>query len=169
MIVERPLSGNSIEKYMRFVPDGDLIDICIRQMAEVRSVISHLTEQAAEYRYASEKWSVKEVLGHLMDTERVSSYRLLCAARGDSTPMPSFDENEYVVQGQFHTRSRSDLLYEWQTVREASISLLRSLTKDSLRNEGTFRNRPNTALVAACIIPAHVGHHIHVLHERYGI
>jgi len=83
--------------------------------------------------------------------------------------MPSFDENEYVIQGEFHKRPILDLLNEWKTVREASISLMRSLTKESLQNEGTFRNRPNKALVAACIIPAHVGHHINVLHERYGI
>jgi hypothetical protein len=169
MITECPPAGSSIENYMRFVPEGDLIDICIQQMEEVTSLISNLSEEAAEYRYASGKWSVKEVLGHLADTERVCTYRLLCAARGDSTPMPSFDEKEYVIQGNFHKRPILDLLNEWKTVREASISLLRSLTKNSLQNEGTFRNRPNKALLAACIIPAHVGHHINVLHERYGI
>lgn len=169
MIIERPPSDNSIEKYMRFVPEGDLIEICIQQMDDVIDLISNLSEEAAEYRYASEKWSVKEVLGHLTDTERVCAYRLLCAARGDSTLMPSFDENEYVIQGEFHKRPILDLLNEWKTAREASISLMRSLTKESLHNEGTFRNRPNTALVAACVIPAHVGHHINVLRERYGI
>lgn len=169
MIIERPPDGNSIEKYMRFVPEGDLIEICIQQMDDVIGLISNLSEEAAEYRYASGKWSVKEVLGHLTDTERVSAYRLLCAARDDSTPMPSFDENEYVIQGGFHMRPILDLLHEWKTVREASISLMRSLTKKSLQHEGTFRNRPNKAIVVACIIPAHVGHHINVLHERYGI
>ena len=169
MITERPPIGNFIEHYMKFVPDGDLIEICVKQMDELYSLISNLSEDAAEYRYASEKWSIKEVIGHLTDTERVCAYRLLCACRGDSTPMPSFDENEYVVQGAFHKRPILEILHEWKTVRKATISLLRSLTKESLQNEGTFMNHPNTALVAACIIPAHVGHHINVLHERYGI
>ncbi len=138
-------------------------------MDELCSLISILSEEEAEYRYASGKWSIKEVTGHLTDTERVCAYRLLCACRGESTPMPSFDENEYVVQGAFHKRPILEILNEWKTVREATISLLKSLTMESLQNEGIFKNRPNTALVAACIIPAHVGHHINILHERYGI
>jgi hypothetical protein len=93
----------------------------------------------------------------------------LCAARGDRTPMPSFDEEEYVIQGAFHKRPILEILEEWRTVRQSTISLLKSLTPESLQNEGTFKNRPNTALEVACIIPAHVNHHINVLHERYKI
>jgi hypothetical protein len=169
MITERPPEGSSIDHYMKYVPDGDLIEICMQQMNEVTNLLSNLSEEVADYRYASGKWSIKEVVGHLTDTERACAYRLLCAARGDSTPMPSFDENKYVIQGEFHKRPILSLLNEWKTVRDASISMLKSLTKETLQNEGTFKNRPNKAIVAACIIPAHVGHHLHILHDRYGI
>lgn len=169
VIVERPPLGSSIDRYLTYLPNGDLIEICLRQVDDLWAVISILSDEDAEYRYDAGKWSIKEVLGHVTDTERVCAYRLLCAARGDSTPMPSFDEKEYVTQGGFDSRSVLDILQEWKTVRQATVSLLKSLTKDSLKNQGTFRGRPNSALVAACIIPAHVAHHIYVLHERYGI
>lgn len=169
MIVERPPFGSSIDGYMKYVPNGDLIEICVRQFEEFSALISHLSEEDAEYRYEAGKWSIKEVLGHVTDTERVCAYRLMCAARADSTPMPSFDANDYITQGGFDSRPVLDILEEWKTVRQATISLLKSLTKESLKNQGTFRGRPNSALVSACIIPAHVAHHIRILHERYEI
>jgi hypothetical protein len=151
------------------VPDGDLIEICVGQIQSLSAVVSNLSEDQAEFRYAAGKWSVKEVIGHLADTERVCSYRLLCASRGDPTPMPSFDEDAYVIQGAFHKRPVLGVLDEWCTVRESTISLLKSLTPASLQNVGSFRNRPTTALAIACIIAGHLNHHMNILHERYQV
>ena len=169
VILQRPPLGSPIDGYLKCLPDGDLIEICVRQLDELSVIISPLSDEDAGYRYEAGKWSIKEVLGHVTDTERVCAYRLLCAARGDSTPMPSFDENEYVTQGGFRWRPVLDILDEWKSVRQATISLLKSLTEESLNNHGTFRDRPNSALVSSCIIPAHVVHHIRILHERYRI
>lgn len=169
MFTARPEVSSSNEQYLCLLPEGNLIDIYIRQIDEFTSLFANLSNTEAEFRYAKGKWSIKEVIGHLIDTERVCGYRLLCAARKDRTPMPSFDEEAYVIHGGFDKRPVRELLEEWTVTRQATISLLRSLSEDSLNNEGIFKSRPNSALDIACIIPAHVYHHIHVLHERYKI
>lgn len=166
-MTDRPQPGSSVERYVRLLPDGDLIELYVQQMESLYSLISQLSETEAEFRYEAGKWSVKEMIGHLADTERVCSYRLLCAARGDATPMPSFDQDEYVIQGAFHKRPILEILEEWRCVRECTISLLQSLAPESLQNAGTFKNRPTSALEVACMIPGHVNHHMNILRERY--
>ena len=167
MITDRPRSTESPAPYMHLVPDGDLVQLYTAQVEAISALISGLSDREAEFRYADEKWSIKEVLGHLVDTERVFCYRLLCAARADTTPMPSFDEDDYVVKGTFHNRPVQDLLDEWETARKATISMLKTLSKDSLHNLGTFKNQPTTALTVACVGLGHTNHHINILNERY--
>ncbi|QQE78304.1 DinB family protein [Alicyclobacillus sp. SO9] len=169
MITQRPLPEESDNPYLQLLPDGDLIEVFVNQKEDMKRLFAGLSDEGAEYQYNAGKWTIKEVLGHLTDTERVMTYRLLCAARGDITPMASFDEEFYVVQGAFQRRKLQDVLSEWLTAREATISLLKSLGPEEIQRHGTFKGRPNTALMAACIIPAHVIHHIKILQERYGL
>jgi hypothetical protein len=172
LITERPLSheyDEYFERYIKLVPTGDLTQIYVEQMESFYSLISSLSESEAEFRYEEGKWSIKEIVGHLSDAERMLCYRAFCLARGDATPIPPINMGDYVVQGKFHERTILETLKEWQSVRQSTISLINNLREQDLRNVGTFRNHPITVLAAACIIPGHVEHHIHILHDRYHI
>jgi hypothetical protein len=172
MIIERPLSNEYdefFERYVKLVPTGDLTQIYIKQMDSFYRLISSLSESEAEFRYEEGKWSIKEIVGHLSDAERMFCYRVFCSARGDSTPIPSINPREYVIQGGFHKRSILETLQEWKSVRQSTISLINNLRQEDLLNTGTFRNHPTTVRAVAYIIPGHVEHHTNILHERYNI
>jgi hypothetical protein len=128
-----------------------------------------LTPEQAAFRYADGKWSVKELTGHLSDTERVLSYRLLRIARGDETPLPGFDENAFVTGSNADRRPLVDLASELATVRAASLALVRSLDDEALLRRGTVNNWPLSARALAFIIAGHFQHHMNILRERYAI
>ena len=170
MILERPQSEESGSRYLSLVPQqGDLANIFVEQGNRVESFILGLSDEEAMHRYQPEKWSVKEVIGHLIDTERVCAYRLLCAARGDRTPMASFDEDAYVKAADYHHSALVNLAEEWKIARESTLSILKNLSASALYNQGTFKDRPQTALTVACVIVGHANHHLNILSERYGI
>lgn len=168
-ITARPPHDSAIGPYLKHLPEGDLIEIFEQQMTKLMALIGRLSDREAEFRYEVGKWSIKEVLGHLSDCERVFSYRLLVTARSDSTPMASFEQDDYVLSGGFDSRTIRDLLEEWVSVRKSTLSLLRSLTATSLNNGGTLWNVPTTALTVACITAGHTNHHIEILEDRYGL
>jgi len=125
MITERPRSqdyDNFFERYVRQVPDGELTKIYVQQMDSFYSLISSLSESEAEFRYEEGKWSIKEIVGHLSDAERMFCYRAFCMARGDSTSIPSINTGEYVIQGGFHKLPVLETLQEWKSVRQSTIS-----------------------------------------------
>ncbi|HZH62745.1 MAG TPA: DinB family protein [Metabacillus sp.] len=172
MITKRPLPqeyDDYFERYMKLLPAGDLIEIYVNQMRSFYSLISRLSESEAEFRYDQGKWSIKEVVGHLSDAERMLSYRLFCIARGDSSPIPSINFGEYVIRGGFNKRPIQEIVEEWKSVRQSTLTLINNLRENDLRNMGTFRNNTLTVLAAACIIPGHVEHHINILYENYNI
>ena len=131
--------------------------------------LSRLTPEQAAFRYADGKWSVKEVAGHLSDTERVLSYRLLRIARGDQTPLPGFDENAFVAGSNADRRELSDLGAELASVRVATLALVRPLDEVALSHRGMVNNWPLTARALAFIIAGHFQHHVNILRERYGM
>ncbi len=169
MITERPDSSQDNIPYVDLVPAGDLIDVYHAQAENVRQLAGRLTEEKAAFRYGPDKWSVKQVIGHVTDTERICAYRLLCAARGDNNPMPAFDENAYVAAANFDDQPLGELFAGWHAARTATISLLQSLTSDALQNTGYHSGRPTTALAIACIIAGHMNHHLAILRDRYGV
>ncbi len=128
--------------YVGAVPEGDVLQILAEQVRQTVDLLSGLTEEQALFRYAPGKWSVKEVVGHMADTERVMSYRALCIGRGDETPLPAFDEDAYVRDAGFDARSLEDLVQEFQTVRMATIPLLRGLDDAASRRRGTASGKP---------------------------
>ena len=130
---------------------------------------SAVTEAGAGHRYAHDKWSVREVLGHLCDAERIFAYRLLRIARADATPLEGFDENTYVPAGAFDNRALGDLIADWTATRSATIALVRGLPADAWARRGTANGKPVTATALAYIILGHVEHHLGVLHDRYGV
>ena len=139
------------------------------QRGRVLARLSGLTEEQAQFRYASDKWSVKDLLGHLCDTERVFAYRLLRIGRGDTTPLPGFEENDYARAASAHRRPFGDLLSEWSVVRDATSALASSLPDTDWTNQGTSSDAPTTARALLYIILGHTEHHLAVLRDRYGV
>ena len=155
------------EKYVALVPSGDFLEILLNQQRDLVRLLSPLTEEQAEFRYAPGKWSVKEVLGHISDTERIFAYRMLRIARGDQTPLASFEQNGYIQNGNFSARKLADPLHEFSTVREATISLVRSLDDAAWLRRGTASQKEVSVLALAFVIAGHERHHRILLEERY--
>jgi uncharacterized damage-inducible protein DinB len=153
--------------YVKLVPQGDIIEILRDQMKETVSLLSTLTEPQSEYRYASGKWSIKEVIGHITDTERIMSYRLLSIARGERASLPGYDENEYVAKANFDKQSLKDLLDHFACVRQSTIHLIKSLSDESLSRRGTANNSEVTAKALITIMAGHELHHRKIIQERY--
>jgi len=155
------------ETYISKVPKGDLLQALEDQRRETQQLLAGLSDTKALHRYAPGKWSIKEVVGHLMDSERVFCYRALRFARGDGQPLPGFDEKAWVPAGQFDARSLQDLAAELDAVRRATIAFLASLDPGALVRRGTANNNPITVRALAWIIAGHERHHVAILRERY--
>ena len=138
------------------------------QRERVLARLSPLSTEKAAFRYAPNKWSVTEVVGHLGDVERVFAYRLLRIGRGDDTSLAGFDENTYVPGGAFARRSLPDVLDEWVSVRNATINLVRGMPSEGWTRRGRANDRPVTATALVYIMLGHVEHHLAILGERYG-
>ena len=148
--------------------ETDGLAVLERQQALIEH-LGRLTPEQAAFRYADGKWSVKEVTGHLSDSERVLSYRLLRVARGDQTPLPGFDENAFVAASNADRRPLSELAAELAGVRAATIALVRSLEDEALLHRGNVNNWPLSARALAFIIAGHCQHHVKILRERYAV
>jgi len=155
--------------YIKRVPEPDPVVVCASQIEETAALLRSVSETDAMYRYARGKWSVKEVVGHLADTERIMSYRALRIARGDTTPLPSFDENAYVPVAKFDGRSLADLVGELRTVRAATLALLRTFDAEAWQRRGTASGKPVSVRALAFMIPGHERHHVEILKTRYGV
>ena len=166
----RPAPGDFPEYYSRYVsraPDGDVAATLGTQIDDTAALLSGLSEADALHRYAEGKWSVKEVLGHISDTERVFSYRLLRFSRGDATPLPGFDENAYTPAGRFDDRDLADLLAELRAVRAATVALIHGLPPESLDRRGTASGGSFAVAAIPWIIAGHELHHRQILRDRY--
>ena len=128
-----------------------------------------LHDAKASFRYAEGKWSVKEVLGHISDAERVFGYRLLRIARADTTPLSGFDESQWASVAPHHDRSIKDVVHELLAVREATLALVHSLDEAALGRSVVANNRPVSARALCWILAGHSQHHLTILHDRYGI
>ena len=154
-------------KYIALVPDGDLIDVLVRQIEDTAQLLGGVTERDAGFRYADGKWSIREVLGHLADAERVFAYRALRFARGDGTPLPGFDENAFVANARFDARPLEDLVGELRAVRAATVALFAGLAPDELARRGVANQTAMSVRAIAYVIAGHERHHGTILRERY--
>jgi hypothetical protein len=170
LLLQRPAPGEYLEyyeKYIARVPDGDIIETLARNADETLALLRHQPAQFADYAYAEGKWTVKEVVGHLCDAERIFTYRLLRIARGDATPLSGFDENTYVPAGQFQDRTLESLLEEFAAVRAATIALIAGLPDDAWGCVGVANDSPISARAIAFIVAGHEMHHREILLTRY--
>jgi uncharacterized damage-inducible protein DinB len=149
------------------VPEGDLLATLATQRDSTAAMLAAIPEAKAGYRYAPEKWSIKEVLGHIADAERVFAYRALRIARADVTPLPGFDENAWIPAAEFDRRTLADLAADLRAVRESTLTLFRGFPDEAWPRLGTASGHPVSARALAWIIAGHERHHLRVLHERY--
>ena len=154
-------------RYIDHVPHGDVLETLEAQHADTVELLDRFGEARGAHRYAPGKWSVKEVVGHVADAERIFTYRALCAARGEPGALPSFDENAYVERADFDRRTLNSLLGEFTAVRRATLSLFRNLDDGQLARRVVANNQPVSARAIAWIVAGHERHHARLLRERY--
>lgn len=153
--------------YIGKVPDGDLRAMLASQLVETLALIRSIPESRGGHRYAPDKWSIKGVLGHLADSERIFSYRALRIGRGDTTPLPGFEQDDYVPMGNFDARTLRDLADELAAVRQATLHLFAHLDQAAFERRGTASGKPVSVRALAYIIAGHELHHVGILKTRY--
>jgi hypothetical protein len=155
--------------YVANVPEDDVLAALRSGGRELESLLAPVAESRAGHRYAPDKWSVREMIGHLIDAERVFSYRALRLARGDRTPLPAFDENEFVRAAGSDARTLTDLAEELALVRESSLRLFASMPAEAWTRRGVVNGNETSVRALAYIIAGHGRHHVRILRERYGL
>ncbi|MCA6450657.1 MAG: DinB family protein [Chitinophagaceae bacterium] len=154
-------------RYISQVATDSVAEAVQRYAAVLNDFYTSLPEEKADYRYAEGKWTIKELLQHVIDAERIFAYRILRISRKDTTPLASFDEDSYVQNAQADKRSLASLKEEFLAVRRSSDLLLASLSEEQLAEKGTASNLPVTANAIGFILFGHLLHHKAVLEERY--
>ena len=153
--------------YVSQVPDGDILEILRTQLDDTLALFNSITEERGDYRYAPDKWSVKELIGHINDGERIFSYRAMRFGRGDQTELASFDQNTYVPNYKLDTISLRDLADEFESVRRSTIHLLKNFDEAAWSRRGVASSNEFSVRALAHIMAGHVNHHLNVLRERY--
>jgi hypothetical protein len=154
-------------KYVSLVPDGDIVQILERQGRETTGLLGSLSPDLGNFRYGTDKWSVKELVGHVADTERIFAYRALRFARNDQIPLAGFEQNDYVLVAGFDRLPLSDLIEDFENVRRSTIGLFRSLDEAAWERRGVASENEVTVRALAHIIAGHELHHMGILRERY--
>lgn len=168
--MSKPLEGEyapSFKAYVALVKGESLNEIIANHASDIHSFYNNLPEGKADYRYAEDKWTIKELLQHIIDAERIFSYRALRIARKDATPLSSFDENAYTDNSNANSRTLLSLKEEFNAVREATDLLLQSFTPQQLDQTGTASNHPVKVNAIMYIIYGHLLHHINIIQQRY--
>lgn len=154
-------------KYVQLVPDGDILGILERQIGETTELLGGLSESKADSTYAPGKWTIKEVAGHMADTERVMTFRALWFARSDPNPLPGFEQDDWMRGSNFGARRLKDLVTELRDVRGATLPLFRGFDPGTLLRRGTASGVEFTVRSLSYILAGHERHHLNILRERY--
>jgi hypothetical protein len=155
------------ERYISLVPDGAIGETLARQFEEYLPLYRGISEEKGAYRYAPGKWSLKQVLGHVIDTERIFGYRGLAASRGDRTPIPGFEQDDYVAAADFDARGVSDLIDELVMVRAATVLLFKNMSDEMLVRRAIANNNEISARAAGFMIAGHERYHIAHMKQHY--
>jgi uncharacterized damage-inducible protein DinB len=156
-------------RYIDMVPDGDILGTLAAQIGVTLTELRKISDQDSLHRYAQGKWSVREVVGHMIDAERIFAYRALRFARNDQTKLPGFEENDYVVAANFNERSWTDLIDEFYAVRRSDIAMFRGLSEEAWSRVGIANDTPMSVRAAAYVIAGHERHHLGVIREKYAV
>jgi hypothetical protein len=166
----RPETGECAEFYRGYtgrVPDGDIRITLALGLEQTLRLLWAVPFELEGFAYAPGKWTVKEVVGHLVDAERVFAYRALRFGRGDETPLPGFEQDDYVLRGGFATRSLADLATEFEYLRPGNLLLFRGSEAEALDRRGVASGKEVTVRALLWIMAGHELHHTDVLRERY--
>lgn len=155
------------EKYVSLVPEGDVVETLRRQSEEVSALLAGIPEERAGYAYAQGKWSIKQVVGHIIDTERVFAYRAMVIARGERQALPGMEQDEYMAGADFDARTLADLAEEFSHLRRANVLMLRGFTEAAWTRRGVASDNEVTVRALAHIIAGHAAHHTQILRTRY--
>jgi uncharacterized damage-inducible protein DinB len=170
LYMPKPLEGTHpsyFDRYIGLVPEDDLQTAFKNQLPVITSLLKSISEEKSMYAYGPGKWTIKELLLHMTDTERIFAYRSLCFARKETQSLPGFDENMYAENSNANARSWDSLVNEFLLVRQTTELLFEGFTEAALNNSGTANNNPSTALSMGFTAIGHVYHHKNVLEERY--
>lgn len=153
--------------YISLVPELDVPAVLEGQSDALRAMLAGMTVERERFRYAPGKWSVREVLGHMTDGERVFGYRALAIGRGEKQPLPGFDEDAYIRNAGFDERPAAEIVAEFATVRDANLTMLHAFDDAAWERLGTSNGATISVRALAYIMAGHVRHHLDVLRERY--
>lgn len=155
------------QAYIRLIKEEDVLDALKKNTKQFTKLLKKIPAKKIDRAYAEGKWTIREVLQHIIDAERVFTYRALRLSRADATPLPGFDENTWAVHAGAAGRKWDDLLGEFKAVRKSTEYLFASFTDDQLRFTGQVNGAPLNTIALGFLIPGHVAHHIRILKERY--
>ena len=166
----RPSKNDYAEYYHQYIFEIDndnIIEVLENQLNTTLNIFKEIPENKGNFSYEEGKWSIKEVLGHCIDTERIFAYRALCIARGEKQHLPGMEQDDYVKEGEFNKRTLKNLLNEYELLRKSNIILFKSFQEKVLQNRGIASDNGVTVLGLMFIIAGHEKHHIKILKERY--
>jgi len=172
MKIERPKENEYAPFYAGYVarvPETEILEALREQPKELKRVADSVVPDKERFRYAPDKWSVREIFGHLVDAERFFGHRAFCVSRGDANPLPGFDEKLYVSQASYDSRPLADLVADFSLLREANCRHLENLDETAFSREGVANGAKVTVRALAYVMTGHARHHLAVLRERYGI
>ena len=168
----RPEAGEYASFYARYVdqvPEDDVVRVLDEQRADLRAVFGSLSPEQERYSYQPDKWSIRQVVGHLGDAERIFGLRAFCFSRGESQPLPGFDENQYVSAAPYERISLASLVAELELVRGSNLAAFRRFDESVWRRIGTASGHPISVRALAYATAGHVRHHFGILEQRYGL
>lgn len=166
----RPVKGDYspyYEEYISKVEGENGIVILKSQLSSTIKYFDEIPEDKGTYSYAIGKWSIKELIGHIIDTERVFAYRAMCIARGETKSLPGFEQDSYVKSANFNERKLNNLVKEFKTLREANIALFDGFDEVAFSRRGLANGKEITVLAILFIISGHTVHHLNILKEKY--
>lgn len=167
--VSRPEKSEYAEYYEKYVSlvNGDVLSVLKQNKTDTQDILTKISEEKSLFRYAEGKWSIKELLGHIIDTERIFAYRALRFARNDQTPIEGFDQDPYIENANFDNCKFTDLIAEFALIREANILMFQNLPENAWMRFGIASDNPVSVRALAFMLAGHEQHHINILKERY--
>lgn len=169
-MLSRPDKGEYAEYYHRYVsqvPEGNILEVIEGQIAETVGFLSRIGEETSRHRYAGDKWSIKEVVGHVTDVERLFQYRSWVFSRKDVTPQPGMEQDDYVANGNDHKRPFAELIDDYRATRVAGLALFRGFDNDMASRSGVANDVKFSVRAIPYILAGHNIHHMNVIKERY--
>lgn len=166
--MNRPQTQEYPGAYLNYISkvEGNVIEVLENQISDFSNFLHNIADKG-DYAYAPGKWTIKELVGHIIDTERIMVFRLTCFARNEKAQIPGFEEDEYVANANFNARSLFSLSEEFAQLRKANMFLIKSLTEDELNRSGNANGNQMSVRALVYVLAGHVIHHTNVIKERY--